>query len=198
MQGRQDEVPNQELAQELAGREDEAGIAEIAAHLFDPNPKIASDCLKVLYETGYIQPGLITGYWKDFLRLLQSVNNRMVWGAMIALGIIAPLCADELFGETSRIYAAIEKGSVITIDNGVKTLAGIAAQKEEYRASMCPYLFDHLRTCRAKEIPQHAESIAAAVNDGYRAEFIRILKSREYELTESQRKRVQKLQRIFQ
>ena len=31
-----------------------------------------------------------------------------------------------------------KKGSVITIDNGVKTLARVAAQKREYGASILP------------------------------------------------------------
>ena len=109
-QGRRDEAPNQELARDLAKQADKAGIAEIAAHLFDKNPKIAADCLKVLYETGYIQPGLITAYCEDFLRLIQGKNNRMVWGAMIALSIIAPFCVDELYEQKDAIYAAMQKG----------------------------------------------------------------------------------------
>jgi hypothetical protein len=54
--GRRDEVPNQELAKKLAETRDREGLREIAAHLMDKNPSIQSDCLKVLYETGYLEP----------------------------------------------------------------------------------------------------------------------------------------------
>jgi len=48
--GRRDEVPNQLLAKELAENNDEEGVQIIAAHLWDKNTNIQSDCLKVLYE----------------------------------------------------------------------------------------------------------------------------------------------------
>ena len=49
------EVPNQELARELAETRNTAGIQEIAAHLWDKNKIVQSDCLKVLYEIGYLE-----------------------------------------------------------------------------------------------------------------------------------------------
>ena len=53
---RRDEVSNQELAKKLAQTRDTTGILEIAEHLWDKNANVRSDCLKVLYETGYIAP----------------------------------------------------------------------------------------------------------------------------------------------
>ena len=93
-QNRRDEVPNQELAHRLVEKEDHNGIQEIAGHLTDKNSAVASDCLKVLYEIGYLKPELIRKYSKEFLDLLNSRNNRMVWGAMIVLSTIAPLATD--------------------------------------------------------------------------------------------------------
>ena len=58
-QGRRDEVPNQELARDLAAREDQAGIREIAEALWRREPNVRSDCLKVLYEIGYLKPELV-------------------------------------------------------------------------------------------------------------------------------------------
>lgn len=88
-QERRDEVPNQELAHKLAAAKDKAGIREIAENLWNKNKNVQSDCLKVLYEIGYIDSDLITDYVEDFLKLLNSKNNRMVWGVMIALGTFA-------------------------------------------------------------------------------------------------------------
>jgi len=95
--GIRDEVPNQELARDLAATGNTAGVKEIAEHLWDKNANVRSDCLKVLYETGYIDPELIAPYAGDFLKLLVSKQNRLVWGAMIALSCVASLKADLLF-----------------------------------------------------------------------------------------------------
>jgi hypothetical protein len=79
-QNKRDEVPHQHLAKELAETENREGIKEIAANLQSKNPNVKSDCLKVLYEIGYLKPALIANYTSDFLALLKSKNNRMVWG----------------------------------------------------------------------------------------------------------------------
>ena len=57
--GRRDEVPNQELARRLAETEDRQGIAEIAKNLWSKDKAIQADCLKVLYEIGYLKPELV-------------------------------------------------------------------------------------------------------------------------------------------
>jgi hypothetical protein len=77
LQNRKDELPNQELAQELAASNNRAGIKEIADNLFKENKNIQSDCIKVLYEAGYIKPETIVEYAGDFLTLLASSNNRL-------------------------------------------------------------------------------------------------------------------------
>ncbi|MBI5290319.1 MAG: hypothetical protein HY872_00390 [Chloroflexi bacterium] len=80
-QNRRDEVPNQELAGELAATKNKKGIKEIAVNLWSDNRNVQSNCLKVLYEIGYLEPALIADYADDFLRLLQNRNNRLVWGS---------------------------------------------------------------------------------------------------------------------
>ena len=54
-QGRRDEIPNQDWpATWPRGRP--AGIREIAEGLWHREPNVRSDCLKVLYEIGYLRP----------------------------------------------------------------------------------------------------------------------------------------------
>lgn len=53
--GRRDQVPNQELAKVLAEHEDRAGIQEIAEGLWHEEKNVRSDCIKVLYEIGYLR-----------------------------------------------------------------------------------------------------------------------------------------------
>jgi len=132
-QDRRDEVPNVELAKQLAEKKDKKGIREIAENLWNENPAVQADCVKVLYEIGYRKPELIADYADDFLKLLKSKNNRLVWGGMTALGTIAALKADFILKHRVEVITAIENGSVITVDNGIQTLALAAAQGDKYR-----------------------------------------------------------------
>jgi len=50
LQNRRDEVPNQELARELAAAENTDGVKEIAENLFNRDKNIQGDCTNTLYE----------------------------------------------------------------------------------------------------------------------------------------------------
>jgi hypothetical protein len=191
--GKRDEAPNQALARELAEKEDREGIEEAAALLSHEEKRIQSDCIKVLYETGYLNPELIAPYVNEFLKLLKSRHNRLVWGGMIALSTIAAIKAEEIFTRVDEIYKAIEKGSVITVDSGIKTLSLVASTRKEFQDSIFPYLIKHLEQCRPKEIPMHAEFIFHAVDVSHKEEFIAALYRRKDVLTDQQLKRINKL-----
>jgi len=192
-QNRRDEVPNQELARELVESKDTAGVREIAENLWNKDRNVANDCIKVLYEIGYLAPELIADYVGDFLKFMQSRNNRMVWGAMMALSTIAALKADEIYPSVGEIEQVMETGSVITIDNSVKILAIVASKNETYRAEVFPYLLNHLATCRPKDVPQHSEKTLVAVNAANKGEFIAVLEKRMVDLKGAQVTRVKKV-----
>jgi len=196
-QGIRDEIPNQELARELSSTKNAEGIKEIAEHLWDKNANVSSDCIKVLYEVGYISPDLIAPYAKDFLKLLHSKQNRLVWGAMIALSTIAPLTAADLFEQRDQLIKAISQGSVITQDGGIKTLAQVAAADQVYLDELNPFLMNFLRTCRISDVPRHAEFIVLCVNDSNQQEFLTILQERLPHMTPSQAKRIIKIQKMY-
>jgi len=192
-QNRHDEVLNQVLARDLAQGKDKKGIREIAENLWNENPNVQSDCLKVLYEIGYLNPELIAEYAGDFLKWLKTKNNRMVWGSMIALSTIAEIKAEELYRHSDEIKAAMVGGSVITRDNGVKVLAAIASKSDVYEKKIFPFLLEHLETCRPKDVPQHAEKIVVAVDAKNRDRFTKVLEKRMGDLTSSQATRVRKV-----
>jgi hypothetical protein len=193
-QNRRDEVPNQELARDLATRKDRAGIREIAENLWNKDKGIQADCIKVLYEVGYLEPALIVAYVEDFIKLLKSRNNRLVWGGMIALGTVADLKADVIFAHLAEIQKAMAAGSVITVDNGMRTLAQAASMGGKYNKAIFPYLIDHLQTCRPKEVPQHAEkTLPAVVNSSNKKEFTAVLEKRMVDLSGSGLARVKKI-----
>ena len=192
-QNRRDEIPNQEVARELADTRIAADIREIAANLWNKEANIQSDCLKVLYELGYLAPELIEGYAGDFLKLLKHRNNRMVWGGMIALSTIAARKADELIGHLPEIIKTMEAGTVITNDAGIKILADMAASKEKYRPQIVPYLLKRLADSRSVDTPRYAERIAPAVGTAYQAEFTHILETRMESATSSRLARLKKV-----
>lgn len=197
--GRRDEVPNQELARDLAARKDKDGIREIAENLWNKDKNLQADCIKVLYEVGILAPELISDYAEDFVKLLRSKNNRLVWGGMTALAEVATVNPDAVFKHLDEIKKAKETGSVITVDNAISTLAHTAAAKEAYGKVIFPYLLEHLSGCRPKEVPQHSERTLPAVNVSNRVDFIKILEKRIQDLSGSGLARVKKvIQKAYQ
>ena len=183
--GRRDEVPNRELAHDLAVRKDKAGIREIAENLWSKDKDIQFDCIKVLYEVGHLEPKLIADYSEDFVKLLHSKNNRLVWGAMLALAQAAKVNPDAIFQHLDEVKKAKETGSVITIDNAVAALAWTASANDRYNKAIFPYLLKHLSGCRPKEVPQHSEKTLPAVNSTNKADFIKVLEKRIEDLSGS-------------
>ena len=192
-QGRRDEIPNQELARELAAASDTEGIDEIARNLWNSNNNIQADCLKVLYEIASLKPDLIAPYTEDFIKLLRSGDNRLVWGGMTALAAVAPLRAESLCADLEVIQRAMETGSVITRDQGVRVMAALASQASTCAPQAFSFLMNHLETCRPKDVPQHSESILPAVSGERLSKFLDVLQRRLPALSAAQARRVKKV-----
>ena len=193
--GRNDEVPNIELAELLCQNEDAGGgIKEIVEGLKDKDKAVANDCIKVLYEIGTRKPSLISAYADDFLLLLNSHNNRLVWGGMTALASIAELAADTIYIKIDMILSVFKNGSVIAVDNSVTVLAGLCKADKKYEAHLFPILIEHLKTCRTKEVPQHAERTAICVNKDNATIFLEVLAACEKHMDGSRLARIKKLE----
>ena len=195
--GRNDEAPNIALAEKLCEDTNVEGVREIADGLQSSDQAAANDCIKVLYEIGYRQPGLIADFANVFITALASRNNRIVWGSMTALSYIAPLQPNALYARLPEIIAAYQKGSVITVDNSISVFAHLCNASETYGARIFPLLLEHLATCRAKDIPQHAERMAVCIDARNKEAFTHALHARLGELSETQKSRVLKLMKRF-
>jgi hypothetical protein len=191
--GRNDEEPNIELAKELAKTKNKKGIKEIIDGLNNPKKQIANDCIKVLYEITEIAPELISEYVGNFIRLLESKNNRLVWGSMTALSKIVSLNPDEAFNNLDIILRAYEKGSVITVDNSISVFAELVKVDKKYEKKIFPIIIGHLEKCRPKEVAQHAERVFVCINKNNSQKYKETLLKRCESLTEAQKKRVDKL-----
>lgn len=192
-QGRRDDIPNQELAKELAENENRTGIQDLAENLWHEEKNVRSDCVKVLYEIGYLRPDLITGYVEDFLKLLNEKNNRLVWGGMIAPGTIASLRPAEIGEKLNDVLTTVENGSVITQVWGMRVLAQVAAGAPQHSPRIFPFLLDQLKLCKPRDVPTHAESILPAVTADNKDELLAVIESRRPEFTPAHEKRMKKV-----
>jgi len=192
-QGSKAETINVELATAMAEAEDSGGISVLVTHLIDKDKAVANDCIKVLYEIGKIKPSLIADYFDVFISLLKSKNNRMIWGAMMAISQIAPLCAEKTDRHFEDIVFAYESGSVITIDYAISVFAEIVKSETENSPAAFEMIIHHLSNCRPKEIPQHAERSFICINEKNSPAFRDVLNKRMNIMTDSQKKRVKRL-----
>ena len=190
---RRDEVANQELAEEVLKHRDTAAVAELVENLANKNKGVRNDCIKVLYEIGYAEPGLIAGHWQAFLPLLTSKDNRLQWGAMYALGCIAKVRPDDLFSNISKIIDAADKGSVITRDGCVRILITLSSS-DTYGEVAVSHLLGQIASCPTNQLPMYAEEAMRIINAGNRERFVKVLSARLGEIEkDSKRKRVEKV-----
>lgn len=191
--GRRDEVPNQELAEQIVATNDAAAVKELVENLSNKDKNIQSDCIKVLYEIGERNAALIAGYRNEFGKLLDSKNNRLVWGAMTALDAIAAENPKGVHSLLAKIMATAGSGSVITRDHAVGILVKLSALKP-YAANCIPLLLEQLAQCPNNQFPMYCEHSLAIINDGNRQQFQKVMSARLNDLEkESQKKRVAKV-----
>lgn len=190
---RRDEVPNQELAVEIAENAEGGAVAELVENLNHKSKDIRHDCIKVLYETGERAPSLIAAYADQFAALLDSKDNRMQWGGMTALNTIVHQNPEVVFAAIPKLAIVADKGSVITRDNFVAILIKLSSIPA-YVDQTLPLLNEQMLSCPSNQLPMYAENALPVIGGAHKAEFVRTLTSRlgDFE-KESKRKRVEKV-----
>jgi len=188
-----DEIANQELALEIIQAEDHDAVKELIENLGSSNKNIQSDCIKVLYEIAEQKPELIASYDEEFIALLQSKNNRLVWGAMSALDGITNLYPDKIYDSLPKILDAADNGSVISKDHAVSILIKLAGNKT-YHDEASILLLGQLSSCPQNQLPMYAENALPVISGELKTGLLQILQSRldDFE-KESKRKRVEKV-----
>ena len=190
---RRDEVPNQELAKQIAKTNNAKAVTELIENLNNKSKEIQNDCIKVIYEIGVLKPGLIAGYTTELLALLTHKNNRLQWGGMIALDIITPENPAAIYKALPKIIDAADKGSVITNDHCVGILIKLCAVKK-YATDAFALLNERLKKCPTNQLPMYAENTLSVINETNKATFIKTLESRLADIEkETKRVRVEKV-----
>jgi len=190
---RRDEVPNQQLAMQIVDGNDEKAVKELVRNLRNSDREIQSDCIKVLYEVGERKPDLIAEYAGEFSSLLDSDNNRLVWGGMAALDQIALANPKTIYGMLPKIVGSAETGSVITRDHAVGILIKLASLAQ-YRETVTPLLIEQLKRSPTNQLPMYSENLVPIVTEKNRAAFVRTLTSRLDDIEKAaKRKRVERV-----
>jgi len=190
---RRDEVPNQELAKQIASKGDKKAVKELVDNLNNKSKDIQNDCIKVLYEIGEIKPALIAGYAKEFIALLDSKNNRLQWGAMTAINTITLENPKLINGALTKIISSAERGSVITRDYAVNILIKLCSLKQ-YSKNAFSLLNEQILASPVNQLPMYAERAMPIINDNNKNLFIKTLSSRLDDIDkESKRKRIERV-----
>jgi hypothetical protein len=113
------------------------------------------------------------------------------------LSLVANQKPKEVFDHFEHITETIKKGSIITQDNGIKTLAIVASANAAYNQAIFPFLMGQLETCRPKSVAQYAESINCALRPSNQEQYLQVLNQRLAALSPSQQSRVKKIIRTL-
>ncbi|TCC88235.1 hypothetical protein EZ428_21175 [Pedobacter frigiditerrae] len=190
---RRDEVPNQELAKEIANHKDQNAVQELVENLKNKNKDIQNDCIKVIYEIGAIMPSLISAHAATFIELLEHKNNRIQWGAMTAINTITLQNPKIIYASLTKIVETADKGSVITKDHAVNILIDLCSLKE-YANNAFPLLAAQLLSSATNQLPMYAERAMPIINAKNKTLFIKTLTSRLDDIEkDTKRKRVEKV-----
>ncbi|HEX9805079.1 MAG TPA: HEAT repeat domain-containing protein, partial [Candidatus Dojkabacteria bacterium] len=192
--GEKGEEANIELAEKISKEMDIKAVSQLVETLeTNSNSSIQNNCIKVLYEIGERKPQLISKYTDLFIDLLKSKQNRLVWGAMTALAIIADRKHLAIWERINEIIDAFENGSVITQDEGTKVLVTMSSKKKIYEEKISPILLEKIKKDRPKDIAKDVEIISKAVNERNKNEFLKTIEERKSSLSDSQLKRVERV-----
>ena len=174
--GRNDERPNVELAEKIAAKGDKTAVKELVAALTTGTTAVQNDAIKVLYETAALWPDLVAPHVSAFIALLNSKNNRTVWGTLQAIETLTPIRAKQVAAALPAILAAADKGSVIAKDKAVGILVRLAAAG--YGEAALPAALARLEDAAPNQFPTYAEQIAAVADAASKPMLMAIIEKR--------------------
>lgn len=190
---RRDEIPNQELAKQIANTNDKKAVKELVENLNNKSKDIQSDCIKVIYEIGTLKPNLVAEFGNELVALLDNKNNRLQWGAMTALNTITNENPKAIYSALTKIIEVADNGSVITNDHCVEILIKLCATKK-YAEDAFALLNERLKKSPTNQLPMYAENALPIITDKNKVTFIRTLNLRLPDIEkDTQRIRIEKV-----
>lgn len=183
--------PNIALAKEIVNTKNESGVLELINEL--NNKKLASDCIKVLYEIGYLEPKLIEKHATIFLDLLSHKDNRLQWGAMTALCEISKVNPEFAFENLNQILHTSNEGSVITKDQAFNILIELAKIDQYYNKAFS-LINEQLMVAPKNQFPKYVEQTFTVFKPKDQEVLIKTIELKIVDIdVESKRKRAEKI-----
>lgn len=183
--------PNIALAKEIVNSNNETGVLELINEL--GNKKLASDCIKVLYEIGYLEPKFIEKFANVFLELLSHKDNRLQWGAMTALAEISKVNPEFVFENLNQIIQTANEGSVITKDQAFNILVELAKIDKYYHKAFS-LINEQLMIAPNNQFPKYVEQTFTIFKPEDKEVFIKTIELKIVNIeVESKRKRTDKI-----
>ncbi len=180
--GRRDELPNIELATELALSADKGQIAELARLARTCKKPVSHDAIKVLYELGLLTPKLIAPHKEIFVQLLASTDNRTIWGSLQAPDAIAGIEADFVAKNLNAILDAADRSSVIARDKTMSILSQLNAN-DRFAPLVSPVILQRLTHAAPNQFPMYAEFAAATMPKKHHAALAGIIVERQRQIS---------------
>jgi hypothetical protein len=191
--GSKTETANIALAEKISKAKDQDAVRELMGLLHHKTSGIRNDAIKVLYEIGERQPAMIEKFTKDFVAALNHKDNRMKWGAMCALSAISASKPASLTAYIASIVQAMDEGTVITRDHGIRILCDVARLKKHHEDCM-ELLLEQIEKAPVNQVPMYAEKTAEVMSASYIKRFEKILLSRtDVAEIPGKQKRIEKL-----
>ncbi len=184
---------NIELAKTIALAGDEAAVNELVKNLSNKKREIQNDCIKTLYEIGERKPALIADYYEDFIQLLDSKNQRLIWGAITALSKITLQQPEAIYEALPQILEAVDKTqSVIARDHTVYILAELSTV-ERYNEAF-ELLIEIIMKAPVNQLAMYAEKAGEVATKSNKSILSEALICRLEDLEqEPKRKRIEKV-----
>lgn len=192
---RRDEQPNIDLAEAIVDAADTEAVDQLADILISGKKPARQDAIKTMYEIGTRNPAMITPHASLFLDLAQGSNNRMIWGAIMALYQIAELEPAFLTKNLGTILQAADASSVIAKDHAIKLILALTKQPGFHDEGIA-IAISRMAVSAPNQFPTYAEQIFDAGIPGHaKADFCEILNQRRRNdlLTAAKHRRIEKL-----
>jgi len=190
---RNDEQPNIELAKKLSEQSElNSEILELLSIVNNAPKALAHDAIKVLYELAALRPEAFGNKLEFVFDLLDTKNNRVLWGALTLLSAVYNYNADRIADHLPQILLAADRGSVIAKDATFAILLGLTS-REAHQELVRPELLNFFKAAAPNQLPMYAENAAKALTNHDNADIVHVLFARIEEMpTSPKRQRLEK------
>ena len=190
---RRDEQPNIELAVELAQSGDPQPLDELFNITNCASKPLRHDALKTLYETALRNPQMLLAYKQQFVDLLSSSDNRMIWGTIQALDVLTRLAPDFIVSKLDLILDAADRSSVVAKDKTMSILSKLN-DFQKFSEQITPIFLMRLKHSAPNQFPMYAELAAATMPETAVSQLIQIIKERQKSIASpAKQKRLNKI-----